>query len=307
MIAAGRAGLDARGLGQRAVGLLVQADDHGVARQLAGGRRDRAHAAAAAGEALDARAQPQRDAALLERLVHRLGDVGIEHLREHPRPLVDEVDLQPAVAEVAGHLDAQRGRADHGDALHPVELLVEQHRGADVLDVVQPLEVRARDVGLLPHEAGADHELVEPLVGVARGQRPAVHVDVGDRRLHAHVEPVLDVALDRRQEEVLELVDLAAVDERDAARGVGDVGELGEQRHLEVGVDPLGDGGRGRARAPATDHDQTLAHVASRDRYSTAGGSASVFDTQHTRLARTTSSARLLAAAVGVVVRTMRP
>ena len=42
----------------------------------------------------------------------RLGDVGVEHLREHPRALVDEVDLQPAVAEVAGHLDAERRGAD---------------------------------------------------------------------------------------------------------------------------------------------------------------------------------------------------
>ena len=81
---------------------------------------------------------------LVERLVDRLGDVRIEHLGEHPRALVDEVDLQAAVAERAGHLDAERRRADDRHPLHPVELLVEHHRRADVLDVVQAFEVRAR-------------------------------------------------------------------------------------------------------------------------------------------------------------------
>ena len=222
----------------------------------------------------------------------RLGDVRVEHLRQHPRPLVDEVDLQAAVAEVAGHLDAERRGADHDRALHPLELLVEQHRGADVLDVVQALEVGARHVGLLPREAGPDHQLVEPLVGVPGGDGAAVEVEVGDRGLHPHVEPVLDVALDRGQEQVLELRDLAAVHERDPARRVGDVGELGEEGHPQVRVQPLGDGGGRRSGAASADHDQALAHGSSVDTYSTAGGEASVFDTQHTRRARVTSDSR---------------
>ena len=90
-------------------------------------------------------------------------------------------DLEAAVAEVARHLDAERRRADDGDGLDRLEHLVELHRLADVLDVVQALEVGARDVGLLPDEAGADDQLVEALVLVARGDGAAVEVDVGDR------------------------------------------------------------------------------------------------------------------------------
>ena len=59
------------------------------------------------------------DAELLERLVDGLGDVGVEHLGQHPRPLVDEVHLEAAVAEVAGHLDAEPRRADHHRASSP--------------------------------------------------------------------------------------------------------------------------------------------------------------------------------------------
>ena len=194
------------------------------------------------------------------------------------------------------------------DALHRVEFLVELHRGADVLDVVQPVEVGAGHVGLLPRPTRADRELVEALVRVARGHRAAVEVDVGDRRLHPHVEPVLDIAVDGREEQRLELVDLAPVHERDPARRVGDVGELREERDLEVRVQPLGDRRGGRARAATADHDQTLAHSAnpsggpcsprsiprqpvarvahgSSVRYSISGGDAKVFETQHSRRA----------------------
>ena len=298
--------LEARGLGETAAGELVQADDRRVALELAGRGRDGAQAAAVAAEALDAGAEPQRHAALDQRLVDGLGDVGVEHLGEHPRSLVDEVDGQPAVAEVAGHLDAERARADHHDALHVVEQLVELHRGADVLDVVQPLEVRAGHVRLLPHEPGADDQLVEPLVRVARGDRPAVEVDVRDGGLHAHVEAVLDVALDRGEEEVLELRDLAAVHERDAAGRVGDVRELREQRHLEIRCQSLRDGRGCGSGAATADHDETLGHETSRRvepspdvvRYSTAGGVASVLETQHSRRARAGEAGELLVRAV---------
>ena len=215
----------------------------------------------------------------------------------------------PAISTPSG------ARADHDHALEVVELLVERHRRADVLDVVQPVEVGAGHVGLLPHEARADDQLVEPLVGVAGGDRPAVEVDVGDGRLHAHVEPVLDVALDGGEEQVLELRDLAAVHERDAAGRVGDVGELGEQRHLEVRVQAPGDGRGGRARAAAADHDQPLGHVTSRRgepspdvvRYSTAGGVASVLETQQTRRARAASAASSSAGAAALAVTTTCP
>jgi hypothetical protein len=158
---------------------------------------------------------------------------------------------------------------------------------------VQPGQVRAGHVRLLPHEPGADDELVEPLVRVARGHRPAIEVDVGDGRLHPHVEPVLDVALDGGEEQRLELVDLAPVHERDPARRVRDVRELGEQRHRHVRVQALGDGGGGGSGAPAADHDQTLGHVTSVvARYSISGGVANVFDTQQKRSAFSTRSAR---------------
>ena len=262
----------------------MQADDHRVALELAVGGGDGAHAVLAE-EGLDARAEAQVHAALGQRLVDRLGDVGVEQLRQRPRALVDEVDLEPAVREVAGHLDADRRAAVDDDALHVVERLVELHRRADVLDVVQPVEVGAGHVRLLPRPARADRELVEALVGVARGHHAAVEVDVGDRRLHPHVEPVLDVALDRRQEQRLELVDLAAVHERDPARRVGDVRELGEERDLELRVQALGDGGARGAGPTAADDDQTLGHWSS-VRYSISGGAANVFETQHNRRAR---------------------
>ena len=147
------------------------------------GRRHRPHpAVAVADEPLDAGAEAQCHAPLGQRLVDRLGDVGIEQLRQRPRAFVDEVDLQAAVGEVAGHLDADRRAAVDDDPLHGVQFLVELHRRADVLDVVQALEVGARDGRLLPRPAGADRELVEALVGVARGDRPAGEIDVGDRR-----------------------------------------------------------------------------------------------------------------------------
>src|ERR687893_285109 len=53
-------------------------------------------------------AEVERYAARLQGLVHGLGDVRVEHLVEHPGALVDEIDLQPAMAEVARHLDRDR-------------------------------------------------------------------------------------------------------------------------------------------------------------------------------------------------------
>ena len=113
--AARRADLEPGRLGQRRVGHLVQADDDDVAGDLALRGRDRAHAVVA-DEALDGGPQVQRHAALGQRLVDGLGDVGVEHLVQHPRALVDEVHLEAAVAEVARHLDAERRGADDGDA-----------------------------------------------------------------------------------------------------------------------------------------------------------------------------------------------
>ena len=46
-----------------------------------------------------------------------LGHVGVETSCKHPWTLVDEVDLEAALAEVARHLDAERRGADHGDVL----------------------------------------------------------------------------------------------------------------------------------------------------------------------------------------------
>ena len=160
----------------------------------------------------------------------------------------------PAISTPSGVAPTTATRLDR------LEHLVELHRLADVLDVVQALEVGARHVRLLPHEAGGEDELVEALVLVARRDGAAVEVDVGDDRLHPHVQAVGDVAVDGRQEEVLEARDLAAVDERDAARGVGDVLELGVERHLQVGVDALGGGRRGDASAPAADDDEPFGH-----------------------------------------------
>jgi hypothetical protein len=215
---AGRPALEPRRLGQRGVGDLVQADDRRVALERAGRGRHRADPAVGPLEALQPRAEVERHAPLLERLVNGLGHVGVEQLVQHPRALVDQVDVEPAVPHVARHLHGDRPGADDHHALHRVQPRVELHRLADVLHVVQPLEVPARDVGLLPVEPGAHDELVEALGLVARRDGAAVEVDVGDDGLHAHVQAVGLVALDGGQEEVLELRDLAPVDERDPAR-----------------------------------------------------------------------------------------
>ena len=269
--AAGRPDVQARRGGQRRVGDLVEAHDHDVAGQLAGRRRDGAHVVVAQ-EGLHLGAEPQRDAALLERLVHGLGHVGVEDLAQRPRAFVDEVDLEPAVPEVAGHLHAERRGADDRDPLDAVEQLVELHRLADVLDVVEPVEVRAGDVRLLPGEAGADDQLIEAFMLVARRDDAAIEVDLGDHRLHPHVEPVGDIAVDGRQEEVLEARDLAAVHEGDAARRVGDVLELREHRDLQVRVQALGDGRRGRAGAASADDDQPVTHGFASSMEMPAGG-----------------------------------
>ena len=78
--AARGAGLDSRRLGERAIGKLVQADDHGVAWQLARRGRDRPHATIGAREALEPSTEPQGHATLLERVVDRGGHVRVEYL-----------------------------------------------------------------------------------------------------------------------------------------------------------------------------------------------------------------------------------
>jgi hypothetical protein len=258
-----RAQLQPHRLGEGGVGQLVQADDRHVALELAVRGLHGADAAVLAVEALELRAHPDVDAERLERLLRGLRDVGVDELVQQPRALVDELHVDVAPREPARHLDAEPHAADHDRALDRVELLVELHRAPDVLDVVEPFEVRARHLRLLPREAGADDQLVEALVGVTRRHRALVEVDLSDDGLHPHVEPVVDVALHRRQEEALELRDLAAVHVRDPARRVGDVLELREHRHLEVGVGALGDGRRGGPRAAAPDDDETLGHVPS--------------------------------------------
>ena len=97
------------------LGTLCRQTITDVAGDLALRGRHRAHVVVA-DEALDRGAEVQRHAALGQRLVDGLGDVGVEHLVQHPRALVDEVDLEAAVAEVARHLDAERRGADDGDA-----------------------------------------------------------------------------------------------------------------------------------------------------------------------------------------------
>jgi len=73
---------------------------------------------------------------------------------------VDEVRVDAPVRQGGHHLQAQRrGLHDHG-ALDGVEDLVPLHRGPDVLDVVETLEVGARHAGILVVEAGADDQLV---------------------------------------------------------------------------------------------------------------------------------------------------
>ena len=125
--------------------------------------------------------------AVTDAFVHEAAATGIDIFRifdalndvSQMRPAIDAVRATgTAVAEVARHLDPERRGPDDGDGLDGVEQLVELHRLADVLDVVQALEVRAGHVGLLPDEAGADDELVEPLVLVARRDGAAVEVDV---------------------------------------------------------------------------------------------------------------------------------
>ena len=231
---AGGPDLQARGRRQPGARDLVQADDHGVALELAGGGLHRAHAVSSPMNASTLVPKRSVTPRLVSDSCTGSATSGSSSSDSAHGPSSTKSTCRPRWARLPGHLDADRRAAEDDDLLHRVQFLVELHRGADVLDVVQPVEVGARDARLLPRPAGADRELVEALVGVARGHRAAVEVDVGDRRLHPHVEPVLDVALDGGEEQRLELVDLAAVDERDAARRVRDVRELGEERDLEA-------------------------------------------------------------------------
>ena len=201
------------------------------------------------------------DAHLGPRLLDRLGDVGIGQVAQRPRPLVDDVSLDPSVGERGDHLEAEGRGLDHDGRPHGVERLVPLHRTADVLDVVQPVQVGSGDARIGVVEPGRDDQAVVAEVALALDlDRAGLDVERRDPGLVANVDALLDVGLLRRQEERLEVGDLLAVDVRDPTRAVGRVLELGEDDHLTVRSGPLECSGRADPRRTAADHDCPRCH-----------------------------------------------
>ena len=111
-------------------------------------------------ERLELGVEVQLDAHVGPVLLDRLDDVGVGGVAERPRVGVDDVRLYAAVRERGDHLDAERRRLHHDGTLHVVEALVPLLGGPDVLDVVQPVEVTARNARVRILEARRDDESV---------------------------------------------------------------------------------------------------------------------------------------------------
>ncbi len=246
---------------QCVVGLLVGAHHGEVGDDLAVGGLYRAQVALAE-ERLQRGVEVGLDAEFAPRLLDRLHDVGVGHLRHGPRARVDQMGLDAAMRERRGHLHAERRRLDDDRHLDGVENLVPLHRLADVLDVVEALEVTARNPGVGVVESGRQHQTVPGDVLPGNVEHLAAEVDAGDLGLIADVDARLDVGLFGGQEKSLEIVDFLAVHVGNAARAVGDVLELGEHDDLVRRIGRLHPARRTESRRAATD-DYDLARHAS--------------------------------------------
>ncbi len=242
---------------QRGVRLLLGADHDQVGRQLALVGSHRPYlAGAVADEGLELGVEVHLHAHLGPGLLDRCGDVGVGGLGERPRVVVDQVGLDAPVGQRGHHLQPERRGLDDDGHLGVVEDLVPLDGLADVLDVVEALEVGAGHAGVGVVEAGAEDQPVPGHVALAGdGDRPLAHVEAGDRRLVADVDPRLFVRLLAGEEQRLEVGDLLAVHVGDAARAVGRVLVLGVDDDLGVLVGAPGRSCRTDAGGTTTDDD----------------------------------------------------
>ena len=68
--------------------------------------------------------------------------------------------LDTPMGECCDHLDSERSGLDHDGLLHGIESLIPLHGLANVLDVVQAIEVTPRNPGIRVPESGRDDERV---------------------------------------------------------------------------------------------------------------------------------------------------
>jgi hypothetical protein len=144
-----------------------------------------------------------------------------------------------------------------------VENLVPLDRPADVLDVVQALQVGPGHAGIGVLEAAGHHQAVEGDAGLAVDVDQAVpEVDPGHPPLVVDVDARLPVGLLPLEEQGLEVGDLAAVDVGDATGAVGGVLVLGVDGDARVGVDLPRAPRRSDPCGPASDDDDPWWHPA---------------------------------------------
>jgi hypothetical protein len=161
----------------------------------------------------------------------------------------------------ADHLQPQGGGLDDDGHVHVVEDLVPLHGPADVLHVVEALEVGTGHPGVGIVEAGGDNKAVVADVSLPLdSNRAGRQVERRDACLVADVDALLDVGLLGGEEQRLEARDLLAVHVGDPARAVRRVLVLGEDDHLTVGLDALERTSRADPSRTAADHDEPRCH-----------------------------------------------
>jgi hypothetical protein len=199
------------------------------------------------------------------RFLDRGGDVGVGRLGQGPRVRVDHMGLDAPVGQGGDHLQAQRRGLDDHRHLGLVDDLVPLHGPADVLHVVEAVEVASGHPGVGVVEPGGDHQAVPADITLSlHPDGVAGQVDDGHLRLVMDVDAGLDVRLFAGQEEPVEVGNLAAVHVRDATRAVGAVLVLGVDDHLASRVGRLGRTGGADACSPASDHHGTRDDSSSR-------------------------------------------
>jgi hypothetical protein len=167
--------------------------------------------------------------------------------------------LDASMSERCDHLDAEgSGLHDHC-GFDRVQDFVPLHGLTDVLDVVEPAKVAARDTRIGVVEAGGQHERVPPDFALAGDLNdPALHIDTGDVGVVVHIDTGVDVGLLGGKKQLLEVLDLPAVDIGDPAWAVGHVIESGVDHHLGFWIGRL-DATRCPHPACATTDDNDLA------------------------------------------------
>ena len=194
------------------------------------------------GEAGDVGVEQELDAVLAQVVVEQGRHVGIEN-RQDVVAALHHGHLEPALAEVLGHLEADEARAHHGDAPRPLAL-DEVGDAVGVLDGAQREQALAVLAGQPRHDrarAGGEDELVVALdvlaaiIEPANGDGAGLGVDGDGLLAHAHVDvEARTEALGRLQRELGAVGDGAADVVRQAAVGVAHV--AGALDHDDLGV-----------------------------------------------------------------------